>query len=164
MKAAMADDLSRSTSDLYERDIVAWAEVQASALRSRNGGENALDYDNLAEEIEDVGKSQQRACRSHVERIIEHLLKLELIASTADHPHWRGEVLAFRNNLHDDLTPTLNARLPEQLPELFRRQLLVLERRQLLDAAALTLGAQHDGYTWDQIVDPDWYPAPRYEG
>jgi hypothetical protein len=23
--------------------------------------------------------------------------------------------------------------------------------------------AMSQGYTWDQIVDPDWYPTPRYE-
>ncbi len=44
---------------LYDEDFVAWAEHQAEALRAaaRGGSNQALDWENLAEEIEDLGKS-----------------------------------------------------------------------------------------------------------
>src|SRR5215470_15760572 len=45
-------------SDLYEDDILLWSEQQAELLRRRAA--NDLDWANLAEEIEDVGKSQLR--------------------------------------------------------------------------------------------------------
>ena len=41
--------------DLYDEDIVTWSEQQAELLRRRSA--NALDWDHLAEEIEDVGRS-----------------------------------------------------------------------------------------------------------
>jgi len=153
----MADDLHNPGS-LYDRDIVAWSEQQAVALRARKGGDNALDYDNLAEEIEDVGKSEQRACRSFVERIIEHLLKLQFVDSSDDRAHWRGEILAFRNSLEDALTPTIRSRLPAELPDLTARQIKVLARKEILTESAAVEARLGDGYDWAQITDPDWYP------
>ena len=69
--------------DLYDRDYFAWAQVQAEALRAHRSGENALDYDNLAEEVEDLGGSIRRACISQIANIIEHLLKIELLGGSA---------------------------------------------------------------------------------
>ncbi len=42
----------------YEQDVVLWAKEQAALLRS--GQLSALDIEHIAEEIEDVGKSEQR--------------------------------------------------------------------------------------------------------
>lgn len=156
----MADDLTKPET-LYDRDFVAWAEQQAAALRARKGGENALDYDHLAEEIEDLGKSEHRTCRSYVQRIIEHLLKLQFIDSPRDRAHWRGEILAFRDSLEVDLTPTIRARLPRELPKLFTKQVRILHRRELLADPDAVLAALPDGYSWDQITDSDWYPEPH---
>lgn len=59
--------------NLYETDIVAWASEQAELLRS--GQWSALDIENIAEEIEDVGKSERRELDSRVAVLIGHLLK-----------------------------------------------------------------------------------------
>jgi hypothetical protein len=50
---------------LYDEDFVAWTMEQAEALRSAGaGGSNQqLDWENLAEEIESLGKSDRRALR-----------------------------------------------------------------------------------------------------
>ncbi len=42
----------------YENDVIAWAEEQSGLLRS--GQFDLLDIEHIAEEIEDVGKSEQR--------------------------------------------------------------------------------------------------------
>jgi hypothetical protein len=42
----------------YEKDVVAWANEQAALLRA--GKLSAIDVEHIAEEIEDVGKSEQR--------------------------------------------------------------------------------------------------------
>jgi hypothetical protein len=64
---------------LYEEDTVAWAENQAAALRAAaQGGTNlALDWQNLAEEIEDLSKSIKPAVYGHIRHLIERLIKLE---------------------------------------------------------------------------------------
>jgi hypothetical protein len=67
-----------TATELYEQDFVVWTERQARALRalraSRWNGQ--LDLEHLAEEIEDLGRSQRHACESLLEQIIIHLLKL----------------------------------------------------------------------------------------
>ena len=55
-----------NTPDLYDTDILIWSEEQAEFLRRRAA--NALDWDNLAEEIADVGLSQLHAVMSHRHR------------------------------------------------------------------------------------------------
>ena len=57
----------------YENDIVAWAKEQACLLRS--GKLSALDIEHIAEEIEDVGKSEQRELASRMAVLLAHLLK-----------------------------------------------------------------------------------------
>ena len=58
---------------LYDDDVVAWAEQQAALIRARHWSQ--LDIDNIAEEIEDVGKSDKRALRNHMVVLLVHLLK-----------------------------------------------------------------------------------------
>jgi hypothetical protein len=57
----------------YENDIVAWAKEQAYLLRS--GKLSVLDIKHIAEEIEDVGKSEQRELASRMSVLLSHLLK-----------------------------------------------------------------------------------------
>ena len=57
----------------YDTDFAAWAAEQAGLLRA--GLVNSIDFRNLAEEIEDMGKSEQRALESRLQVLICHLLK-----------------------------------------------------------------------------------------
>lgn len=57
----------------YETDVVAWANEQARLIRS--GQFDRLDLEHIAEEIEDVGKSEQRELASRMAVLLAHLLK-----------------------------------------------------------------------------------------
>jgi uncharacterized protein (DUF4415 family) len=60
----------------YEADVAAWATSTAALLRSRNFSTfTADDIEHLADEIEDVGKSEARELKSRVAVLICHLLK-----------------------------------------------------------------------------------------
>lgn len=61
------------TTSLYDIDFDAWLQHQAEALRAKNW--SALDIDHLAEEVEEVRKSERRAVRSHWRLLWLHLLK-----------------------------------------------------------------------------------------
>ena len=65
--------------NLYDRDFVAWSRQQAEALRAAacDGSNQVIDWQNLAEEIEDLGKSVRRELENQIRRIVRHLLKLE---------------------------------------------------------------------------------------
>ena len=60
-------------SSLYDRDIIAWANEQTRLLRE--GRLDQLDIEHIAEEIEDVGKSEQRELASRMAVLIAHLIK-----------------------------------------------------------------------------------------
>lgn len=61
------------TSISYKNDIVAWAEEQAWLVRNKKF--DLLDIEHIAEEIEDVGKSEQRELASRMAVLLLHLLK-----------------------------------------------------------------------------------------
>ncbi|MCX7112904.1 MAG: DUF29 domain-containing protein [Proteobacteria bacterium] len=57
----------------YETDVINWSKEQARLLR--NGRFDALDIEHIADEIEDVGKSEQRELESRMAVLLSHLLK-----------------------------------------------------------------------------------------
>ena len=57
----------------YETDVVAWASEQARLIRA--GRFDLVDREHIAEEIEDVGKSEQRELATRMAVLLAHLLK-----------------------------------------------------------------------------------------
>jgi hypothetical protein len=102
-------------STLYDEDVCAWAEHQAAALRrlaaSRRDLPNDLDWENIAEEIEDVGNAQRRAAESAVRQLFVHLIKLAAAPQVQPARHWRGEIGRFHNDLLAALTPSMPSRI-----------------------------------------------------
>jgi hypothetical protein len=62
-----------TTQASYDDDLVAWSAEQARLLRE--GRFELLDIAHLAEEIEDVGKSEQRELANRMALLLAHLLK-----------------------------------------------------------------------------------------
>lgn len=59
----------------YDTDFYTWVQRQAAAIRAGAWGE--VDREHVAEEIEDVGRSERRALVSHLRVLLTHLLKWE---------------------------------------------------------------------------------------
>jgi hypothetical protein len=106
-----------TATELYEQDFVAWTERQAHELRALRASRwnGPLDLEHLAEEIEDLGRSQRHACESLLEQIIIHLLKLRCTKAEAPRSHWANEIDLFRNELQRRLTPTIRQHLATNL-------------------------------------------------
>jgi hypothetical protein len=64
---------ARSTVTPYDKDVILWSEEQAQLLRTGRFAE--LDIEHLADEIEDVGKSEKRELASRMAVLLAHLLK-----------------------------------------------------------------------------------------
>ncbi len=88
---------------LYERDFFTWTQEQAAALRS--GCMDAIDRHHLADEIEDMGRSEQRAFASRLAIIIAHLLKLrfQIERTPTNEKSWRNSVITQRRQLQRHL-------------------------------------------------------------
>jgi hypothetical protein len=148
--------------DLYDQDLVLWTEAQARALRAAaDAGWNApIDWENVADEIESLGKSERRSLSSHIAIIIEHLLKLE--ASPASEPARGGKdtIRRARGEIED---------LMADSPSL-RREIAGIIGKQTPRARALVSGSFRDygeqplvdiatvAYTETQVLG-DWLPT-----
>jgi hypothetical protein len=90
-----------SVADLYEHDSYAWALDQAEKLRAwpQHLRPNGIDIENIAEEIESLGRSDARAMESLFEQLFLHLLKLRHVPDQTPGGHWRKETTAFRKQL-----------------------------------------------------------------
>jgi hypothetical protein len=108
--------------ELYRTDLALWSAQQADALRSaaRGGSNAAVDWDNVAEEIESLGASERRRLASHIRTVIEHLMKLQ--ASPAQDPRngWRETVIRARADIGEVLDD--NPSLRREVPDIVARQ------------------------------------------
>jgi hypothetical protein len=101
-------------SDLYGDDILIWSERQAELLRRIAAGEpvnEAPDWPNIAEEIEDVGRSELRSCRSLLRQALRHMLKAEAWPFSRDAPNWRADAIDFRRQARDAFTPSMRQKI-----------------------------------------------------
>ena len=96
-----------TVSESYERDYYAWAMKNAQLIRQ--GKLSEIDLNNIAEELEDVGKSERRALRNHIKNVILHLLKWRYQPNFRE-ASWRQSVRNGRIAIHEIVTesPSLN--------------------------------------------------------
>ncbi len=109
----------------YDTDILLWSERQAELLRRRAAGElvneTALDWSNIAEEIESVGNEQLHAVTSLLVQALTHMLKAEAWPLSREVPHWQAEARRFRGDAADRFAPSMRQRI--DLAKLYRRAL-----------------------------------------
>ena len=107
--------------DLYEDDILLWSEQQAAALRRRAA--NELDWNNLAGEIEDLGKSRLHAVASHLVLALLHKLKAEAWPLSPEVSHWRADARMQRDEARAYYAPSMADRRELKIDALYRRAL-----------------------------------------
>jgi uncharacterized protein DUF29 len=99
---------------LYDDDLYAWSEQQASALRrlaERRELPNDLDLEHVAGEVEDVGRSELNAVQGVIRPIFAHLIKAASTPDASARGRWRAEVVAFHNSLPDRFSTAMAQRL-----------------------------------------------------
>jgi hypothetical protein len=154
-------DGPRPNGPRYDDDFYAWTQYQADVLRSMRTRDNRFDREHVAEEIEDLGKSERYTVRSRVRRVIEHFLKLAYSPAGDPRYGWRGSIIDARAELDDKLSPTLRHDISGVLGKLYatarKRVATDLQEHGERDAAA-SLPAECP-YSVEQILADDWYPA-----
>ncbi len=117
--------------NLYDQDFNLWINETVTALKTKDF--TAMDWDNLIEEIEDMGKSQKNALESYLQRLIEHLLKLRYWTQEKERCErgWRSEVVNFRNRIKRILkkNPSLNNHLIEQYQEIYQDAIATMSQQ-----------------------------------
>jgi hypothetical protein len=148
-----------SPSDLYERDYYAWIQAQVRALRKHRTGE--IDWANVAEEIEDLGKSEKRSVERQLARIVEHLLKLSYTPPrmrSLNRRGWQASVREGRHQIQKLLrdSPSLHGKIPE-----FFRDAYASGRNGVIVATNLSESALPEICPWslEQVLDQGFLPA-----
>lgn len=116
--------------DLYDRDILIWSEQRAGLLRRLAIGErvnDAMDWTNLIEEVESVGRSELHARSSLLAHALVHLTKLHAWPNSQAVAHWRGEIVGFLASARRSFTPSMRQRI--DLAELYADALFELQAR-----------------------------------
>jgi len=149
-------------SDLYETDVVAWSERQAALLRRVAAGESIndqIDWPNIIDEVETVGRSERSALRSDIATVLEHLIKLQASPATDPRARWRTSIrrarIAIQKTLKDNpsLRPVVAAVIADETPSARVLAMSALEEygeQPRVDIGGLT-------YTEDQVL-ADWFP------
>src|SRR6266436_557631 len=148
---------------LYEEDFVRWTEEQSSALReaARFGTNLPLDWENLAEEVESLGRSQRHELRSRIAVILEHLLKLEHSPATDPRRGWMETIARERLEIEIQLDDSPSLRgdagrmVLEETSRAIRHATAALVRYGEAPPEAIAKLAA-SSYTEDQVLG-DWF-------
>ena len=103
---------------LYEQDLCAWAQANADLLRV--GQLADIDAARIAEELEDMGKSERRSLRSHARNLMVHLLKWQHQPEQRC-TSWELSILNACNEIEDILVESPS--LVPAIPRLCRKRL-----------------------------------------
>lgn len=109
---------------LYDDDILEWSGQQAALLRRVGAGEQVndlVDWENVAEEVESVGRSQLAQVKSLLVQAILHMLKAEAWPRSPEVPHWQAETRGFRGDAADIFTTSMRQKI--DIADLYRRAL-----------------------------------------
>jgi hypothetical protein len=138
----------------YHSDFYAWANEQAALLRA--GEFSAADVQNIAEEIESMGRSEKRELISRLTALVLHLLKWQFQPMMRGRS-WRLSIDGQRLDLEELLkdNPSLKAELDPSIAQAYRRALIEAERETGLARETFPAGCP---YTFDQAMRDDFWP------
>lgn len=104
-----------ATGDLYDSNFLTWSEHQAELWRRIAAGvrvnSSDLDWPNIIEEIETVGRNDPNAVESRLIQALLHGLKAEAWPQSRDAPHWRAEARLFRRQARRRVTRSMRQRI-----------------------------------------------------
>lgn len=138
----------------YDFDVIAWANEQAALIRA--GRFDLLDIEHIADEIEDVGRSEHREFKSRMAVLLAHLLKWKYQSGYRGNS-WRLTIKEQRRGIVLCLkqTPSLKSDLNN------------LDWMELVWSDAIGIAASETGldslpescpWSFEQFMNPDFWP------
>lgn len=148
-------DTTKGDDGLYERDFFAWTQDRAAKLRARSDA--ALDWQNVAEEVESLGKRDRREVESRAARIVQHLLKLTYQPERVTRS-WYATIRTQRDDLKRVLadSPSLRGKLVDAYSDVWHRA-----RWDAVKETGLPIDTFPDTpeFTIEDVLDPDFMPG-----
>ena len=148
-------DMGATTKTLYDIDFVEWSARMARLLRE--GRFNEVDLEHVAEEIEDLGRSERLAVRSQLRRMLAHLIKMRIQPERAG-ASWRGSIVSARIEILDHISdsPSLRRHAETSLQRIYREavELALAQTNLTARAKELNIPAKCP-YTLDELLEGD---------
>jgi len=140
---------------MYDKDFYLWTQNTAEQIRQRQF--DGVDWDNLVEEIETLGRSEKRAIRSYLVVVIKHLLKWQYQPEQRS-GSWRASIRNSRGYLQEllDENPSLKDDFVlESLPKAYKKA-----RAEASDETTIYRENFPEDclYSIEQILDSDFLP------
>jgi hypothetical protein len=153
----MVPELKHRSKSLYDTDYHLWVLETVEQLQNRDL--DALDWENLIDEVLDLSRREKRRLESLLTRLFEHLLKLKYWESerNLNRNHWQREIRSFRKQINRDLkaSPSLKGYLSAQLFDLYQ------DARELVSDVSGLSASQFPSDPiagLDQVLDENWLP------
>jgi hypothetical protein len=138
----------------YDTDFYAWAMDQAARIRAL--AVPGLDVENVAEEIESLGRSQKSQLTSRCDVLLTHLLKWKFQPERRG-TSWISTIGEQRRRIHVVLrdSPSLRPTVPSVIRDSYDYAAKQAARETSLSAATFPASCP---WTPEQIIDEDWMP------
>ena len=141
----------------YEEDVYGWATHTAELLRMKKMSE--VDFDNIIEEIEALGRSEKHELINRLALVIMHLLKCQYQPEKRTRS-WDLTIEEQReqSQLCLEISPSLKSQLDEVLRKAYKIGKIKALKETELDKSIFP---QQCPYTFEEIMDDAFYPEPR---
>lgn len=151
--------IQNNQDNLYEKDFYTWSCQQAQLLREKNFDQ--VDWNNVIEEISDLGRSEYRALVSAIEQLTLHLLKWQYQQKLRS-PSWRNSIDKQRIQIERILedSPGLQTRIQEAMSKGYKYGRKGAIKETFLDENVFP---EVCPYTWEELVDEYFFPEGQGE-
>jgi hypothetical protein len=142
------------SNSLYDRDFYAWANEQAALLRA--GRLTEADIENIAEEIESIGRGEKRELINLLAVLLTHLLKWQYQPAFRGNS-WRLTIEEQRYRMDDHLgdNPSLKSQLDQALRTAYRS---AANEASIETGLARSSFPAECPYSYEQVMNPDFWP------
>ncbi len=146
----------RTATTPYDKDVILWSQEQARLLRAGRFAE--LDIEHLADEIEDVGKSEKRELASRMAVLLAHLLKWSRQPGKRT-PSWRVTIVDQRKRIALAIKETPSLKGVMRDPD-WQAAVWLDARAHARKETGLAEEVLPDACPWtmDEAADPDFWP------
>ncbi|NCR55527.1 MAG: DUF29 domain-containing protein [Microcystis aeruginosa L211-07] len=140
---------------LYEIDDSLWLEETIELLKARRF--DALDLDNLIEELEDLGNEKKFRVASFLQQIIRHALLLQFWTREREYnqSHWQAELVNFQDQLNTYLTASLRKYLEQEFDNIYQKALRYARKKTNNQVNFPNTCP----YSLEELLDPNWLPS-----
>ncbi|MDR9405242.1 MAG: DUF29 domain-containing protein [Halothece sp. Uz-M2-17] len=153
----MVAESQQGQKQLYETDYHLW--ILETVKHLQNQEFEAVNWENLIDEVLDLSKREKRKLQSLLKRLFEHLLKLKYWENEAERNrrHWRGEIANFRQHIKYQLedSPSLKPYLNEIFDQSYQDARVIASEKSGLPLNTFPESAIAP---LEKILDENWFP------